>query len=202
MPMPRIGLADSRQTHERLAVHQTVGVERNHEFVIGAPALAEVADIAGLITMIVGAAAIDEARGVILRAPGGEGGFLLPSDLRIICVAEHEPVEEGAGAGALDARADGAEPRDRASRVFVADRHQHGDALGQRRAGARPQARKGAISCRPSRRPCSSQKPSAALQTPSTVQGAATAKATRIAASTTLQPPCDKIHASQRRSAA
>src|ERR1019366_10381990 len=56
-----IGLSDSGQPQDRLAVHQAVGVERNHEFVRVAPTLAEVADIAGLVAAIVGAATVMEA---------------------------------------------------------------------------------------------------------------------------------------------
>ena len=45
---PGIGLHDANQTQHRAGGHQTVGVERDREIVVAAPALAEIADVARL----------------------------------------------------------------------------------------------------------------------------------------------------------
>ena len=44
----RVRLHDPHKAQHGLRAHEAVGVERDGEFVIGAPALAEVADVAGL----------------------------------------------------------------------------------------------------------------------------------------------------------
>ena len=46
---PGIRLHDADETQNGIRRHETVGVERHREFVLGAPALAEVADVAGLV---------------------------------------------------------------------------------------------------------------------------------------------------------
>ena len=45
---PRIGLHDAHQPQHRVGGHDAVGVEHDRELVVLAPALAEVADVAGL----------------------------------------------------------------------------------------------------------------------------------------------------------
>ena len=64
-------------------------------------------------------------------------------------------------------------------------------------AAASPSFAKGATLASASGRICNSQKPSIALQKPSTLQGAAMAKAMKIARSMSLQPSCCKIAPSQ-----
>ena len=54
----RIGLHDAHQAQDRRRGHEAVGVERDGEFVLAAPALAEVPEVAGLEAGVVGAAAI------------------------------------------------------------------------------------------------------------------------------------------------
>ena len=44
----RIGLHDAHEAQHRFGGHEAVGVQRDREFVCVAPALAEIADIAGL----------------------------------------------------------------------------------------------------------------------------------------------------------
>ena len=100
-----------------------------------APTLAEVADIAGLVAAIVGAAAVMEARRVALQPPFGEGGFLSRGDFRVGAVAQHEPVERSGFARPADARLHRPQPREGPRRVLVANRHQHGDADLERRGG-------------------------------------------------------------------
>ena len=44
----RVGLHDAHQPQHRIRGHQAVGIEHDREFVLRAPALAEIADVAGL----------------------------------------------------------------------------------------------------------------------------------------------------------
>ena len=46
---PRIGLHDADEPQHGVGGHEAVGVERHGELVVAAPALAEVADVAGLV---------------------------------------------------------------------------------------------------------------------------------------------------------
>ena len=79
----RMRLHDAHEAQDRLARHQAVGVERQHQVVVRAPALAEIAQVAGLEAGVVGAAAIDDAlRLGDVAPPGGDGGLLGRGDLR------------------------------------------------------------------------------------------------------------------------
>ena len=42
-------LHDPREADNRSAIHQAVGVEGQHEFVLTAPSIAKIPDIAGLV---------------------------------------------------------------------------------------------------------------------------------------------------------
>ncbi len=124
----RIGLADSHHPQDRRAVHQTVGVERDHEIIGRAETLAKITDVSGLVAVIARPASVMQlGRVVALRiSPGLEGRLLLRRDRGVARVAEHEPIERTAFAGRLDALLHGPQTPHRARRVFVANGHQHG----------------------------------------------------------------------------
>ncbi len=106
-------LHHAHQAHDLVARHQAVGVERQHERVVLAPAGAEVAHVAGLEAGVVGAAAIDDALAVgIGGLPGRDGRFLGGGDGGVVGVAQHEVAEGRALAGRVDAGLDGLEPQD------------------------------------------------------------------------------------------
>ena len=78
---PGVGLHHAYETHDLAALHEAVGIKRQHQRIVGAPPLAEVTHVAGLVAGIVGAAAIDETRAVFVGGlPGGEGLLLDHSD--------------------------------------------------------------------------------------------------------------------------
>ena len=62
----RMRLHHAHELDDGGAGHDAVGVERQHQFVVAAPAVAEIAHVAGLVAGVVGAAAIGQAR----RRPG------------------------------------------------------------------------------------------------------------------------------------
>ena len=113
------------EAHDRCARHQAVGVERQHQLVAAAPPLTEVADVAGLVAGVDGAAAIDDtARLADLGGPRLGGCVLGGGDRWIIGVAQDEIVELAAFAGRVDARLDRAQAQEGAGRILVAQRHQ------------------------------------------------------------------------------
>ena len=67
-----VRLHHAHQAHDLVARHQAVGVERQHQRVVLAPAGAEVAHVAGLVAGVVGAAAVDDAVAIGI---GGLPGF-------------------------------------------------------------------------------------------------------------------------------
>ncbi len=73
----RIGLHHAHETHDLAALHQAVGIERQHQGIIGAPTLAEVAHVASLVALVVRAPAIDDAVAIRIGArQTSHGGFL------------------------------------------------------------------------------------------------------------------------------
>ena len=129
-----MGLHHAGEAHDLLARHQAVGIERQHQRVVGAPAGAEVAHVAGLVACVVGAAAIDDAVAVgIGGLPGLDRLLLGGGDGGVVGVAQHEPGEGAALAGRIDAGLDRAQAQDGALGVLVAQRHEHGRLDAQRR---------------------------------------------------------------------
>ena len=126
-----MGLPDAHHLQDRLAGHEAVRVEGDHEFVILPPAQAEIAQVARLETLVAGAAAIEKAGRVGTRpcAPGGEGGLLLRAHGVLVGVAEHIIAEQRALAGGVDAGFHGLQPGEGAGRVFVSHGHEDGGAF-------------------------------------------------------------------------
>ncbi len=125
MPIFGIGLHHAHQAHDLVAGHQAVGVERQHQRVVAAPARAEVAHVAGLVAGVVGAAPVGDAVAVgIGRLPGLHGLFLGSRGLGVVGIAQHEVAERRTLARRIHARLDGAEARDGAFRILVAQRHE------------------------------------------------------------------------------
>ena len=131
----RMRLADANETHERFAVHQAVGVEWHHEVVGSAPALAEIADVAGLVARVLGAAAIIQPRRIATGGspPACDRRLLCRRDRRLIGVAQHKPVETPLFARRREARLHGLHAREGTRRVLVPDRHQERGVASQRR---------------------------------------------------------------------
>src|SRR5690606_20997254 len=109
---PRIGLHDAHEAYDRLARHQAVGVERDHDIVVRAPAIEEVAHIAGLEAGIRFAPAIEEAVFVAeFFLPGPELGTLVADNVVTGAVAQNKIVKAVAISGRIDARLHRAHPQ-------------------------------------------------------------------------------------------
>ncbi len=118
----RIGLHDAHETQHRFRRHEAVGIERDRKFVLCAPALAEVADIAGLETGILLAAAIGDANAAAPR--GCERSELLVFGGRhggIAGVAQDVDMKAIGITRGRDAGEHRLEIADHAVRQFVAD---------------------------------------------------------------------------------
>src|SRR5215212_11955598 len=101
---PRTSLHHSRETDDRSAGHQAVRIERQYQVVILAPALAKVAQIAGLVADVGLPSAIDDALGILDRpAPSLDRGFLIGRDIGIGRVAQDEVAEGCAMTSLVDA---------------------------------------------------------------------------------------------------
>ena len=119
--------------------------ERNHEFKISAPTLAEVQQIAGLETRVGFAPPIDQA--VRLLTAGGstsyEGRMLGGGDPDVVGIAEHEIRKVFAEAGGVDAVLNGGEAGEGPHRLLVADcHHNRGLEGGSARVRGAPLVRK------------------------------------------------------------
>ena len=85
----RIGLHDAHEAQHRFGRHETVGVQRDREFVVAAPSVAEIADIAGLEARIDRAAPVgDRDPAAALGGERAETGLLGGDDLGIAGVAQ------------------------------------------------------------------------------------------------------------------
>ena len=89
-----IGLHDAHQPQDGVGGHEAVGVEHHGKFVICPPALAEVADVAGLVAGIDVAPPVGDRHAA---APGcrqrREACFFLGGDLRVVGVAQRIDVK-------------------------------------------------------------------------------------------------------------
>ena len=89
--------------------------------------LAKLANVAGFVALVDGAAAVDDGWPVpVLGLPGGGFGFLPRGDGGTIGVAEDEESERAARPGPLEAPLHRAQPPDRAFGVLVAQGHDDG----------------------------------------------------------------------------
>ena len=135
---PRMRLHDAHQPEHRLAGHQAVRVEGQHEFAVAPEGLAEVAHVAGLEAGVLVAPAVDDrVRIGRRRAPGGDRRLLGRRHLPVRGVAEDEIGEGGAKARPVDAGLHRREPRHGAGRVLVAEGHQDRGAGADRLAARR-----------------------------------------------------------------
>ena len=135
---PRIGLHDAHEPQDRRAGEQAVGVERDHEFVVLAPALAEVAHVAGLEAGVLLAVAIEKLIGILgFLLPGGDRLLLGGDHLGARAVAQNEIIEAVAETGGIQARLDRDHAREGARRIFVPHGHENRGALENRVVVAR-----------------------------------------------------------------
>ena len=135
-------LDDPRQADDRLARHQAVGVEHEHEVEPMPVRAQEVPDIAGLVAGVVGTAAVVQALGKILAgAQALEQAQLLRCRRGLACVAQNEELEGVRLAGILQAAEHGREvtedalrapPRRPASRSRYASARARGGRRGPR----------------------------------------------------------------------
>ena len=118
----RIGLHDAHKAQHRFRRHEAVGVERDREFVLRAPALAEVADISGLEAGILFATAIGHRN---FSAPcvgeRSELPILGGRDYRVAGIAQHIDMKAIRVTRGRDACEHRFEIADHAIRQFVAD---------------------------------------------------------------------------------
>ena len=122
--MPSLGsdLDHAHHSHDRGGRHEAVGVERDGEFVLAAPALAEVPEIAGLEAGVDGAAAVgDRHAAAPLRGERGEAAILQRRDVVLAGVAQDVEVERARGSGGVDLAHHGVEIADHPVRRLVAD---------------------------------------------------------------------------------
>ena len=94
MPSFGIDLHDAHHAQDRIRGLERVRVERDGEIVVGAPAGAEVENVAGLEAGVVGAPPVGELEAPFpLRLQRGETRLFGRGDLRIIRVAENKDME-------------------------------------------------------------------------------------------------------------
>ena len=91
----RPGLADAHHADDRVAGHQAVGVEGDHEVVVAALIFNELGHVAGLEAVVACTPAVVQPFGARSGAdlPAGEFFFLATGDLGVSGVAEQEIVE-------------------------------------------------------------------------------------------------------------
>ena len=158
-------LAHAHHAQDRLARHQAVSVERQHEGEITAPCVAELAHIAGLVALIAGAATIMKPRRriVMAGAQGLEAALFDGSNRRIISVAQDEIGETGFVARLCQRQDHRLEPGQGAGWILVAHGHDDGGAL---REGCVAVARLGIGHNPGARVPASMQQPKAEQRVP------------------------------------
>ena len=94
MPSFGSGLNDAHHPHDRSRGHEAVGIERDGEFVLSAPALAEVPEISSLEAGVGGAAAIGHRNAAPpLRGERSEAGFFERRDVALAGVAQNVEME-------------------------------------------------------------------------------------------------------------
>src|SRR5215218_8553387 len=173
---PRVYLHDANEAQNRLGGHETVGIKRDGKLVPAPPALAEIADVAGLEAGVDRTAPIGEGN---LPSPGAgkriELGSFCRRDGRIAGVAQNIDMEAFAHARGVEA-AIGSSPRMRA-------------ATGHTRA----------VGLRAKRM---MRKPIDAFQKPITDHGKVTAKSASRVRSKASRPPTDRAAANRQRSPA
>ena len=131
-----IGLGDPDQRRQAVAAHHAVGIEHDHVTVLASPAAAEIGDVAALALDAVLAPAIEDApeaaHCAVERRPGVD---LRDADVGIAAVGEHEEIEAIECAGVAQRFVRGAQSRENAHDILVADRHDDRGArvLGNRR---------------------------------------------------------------------
>ncbi len=87
---PRICLHQANQAQDRIRSHEAVGVERDRKFVIPAPSVTEIANIAGLISGIDGAPPVGRADAIFpSRGQLAETNLFRLRNRAIIRVAQH-----------------------------------------------------------------------------------------------------------------
>ena len=135
----RVLFHQPHQRHQRVAVHDAVGVEHHHVAVVAAPAAAEVGHVAGLAPRAPAPPAVEHAPARTHRAVA-EGlaqafpGLLLGGAQRgVRGVRQHIDVEQRQRAGGGQRFTGGAQPGKHRGDVFVADRHDHGGARARAR---------------------------------------------------------------------
>ena len=132
-----IGFHQRRQPHHGVAVQKAVGVEHDHEGVVGPARFDPLGDVAGLLAGVLGAPAVEQARfaGEPLAQFAVEPLFFR-RDLGVGRVAQDEEVEGGGMAGGLQRALHDGEAARHFDGVFVVDGDQDRGAFAKRRDGA------------------------------------------------------------------
>ena len=134
---------DAHQPHDRRARHDAVRIQHQHEVEPGAVELEKIPEIAGLVAVIVDAAAIVQTlRTTGSPSPAFERRNLGDRDLRDPCIAEEKRFEVERDAGCIQAGDRLLEVSDHARRLLVAHWHHKCETNRQRLVPGRGRPRK------------------------------------------------------------
>ena len=118
-----IRLHRRREAHDRLAGHQTVGVEDDHMRIVAAPVSDEIGDVARFAGQILAPPSVVEAGLRQACADGDESALFGDPDIGVGGVGQQEEVERVRLAGAFDVLEDRLHGAEHARRRLVVDRH-------------------------------------------------------------------------------
>ena len=125
----RIGLCNQHQPGQAIARHDAVRIQHHHVAIVATPSATKIADVAALALDAVLAPAIEDAPEAVHRAAKLEPrSMLIDSRVRVRRVRQDEKVEAVARTCSRERFVGGAQARENARYVFIADRHYDGRA--------------------------------------------------------------------------
>jgi hypothetical protein len=134
-PDPRMRLHDAHEPNDRVAGHERVRIEGQHELEVAAASLTEIVQVSGLETRVVRPSPVDDPLRVRdLPLPGCHDRLLRRRDVRCCGIAEDEVGETLAEPRGVHAFFDRAKPRESADRILIAQGHHDGSSRVQRAA--------------------------------------------------------------------
>ena len=123
----------ANQTQDRVSRHEAVSVKRDREFVVAAPSVAEIANVAGLVAGVYRTSTVGHRNTAF--PPRGELAdtrFFLDSNRGIACVAQHVEVKAVAGTGRVEPGKHWLQVADNPFGRFIPNAHNNGGRRGNR----------------------------------------------------------------------
>ena len=121
-------LHDADKAQYSVARHQTVGIERQHQFKAATPLQTEIADVAGFEADVLSPAAINNAilTGKIITPPSFDKRFFGSRHTGHVRIAQNKVTECRSVPGRIEAGFNDLQPLQSACRILVAQCHQYG----------------------------------------------------------------------------